>query len=396
MSNIPHIILAKGKEHSLLRFHPWVFSGAVKKKADGLADGDVVEVYSAQNEFLGTGHYQQGGSIVVRVFSFEPVEVNLAFWEYKIGQAYTFRTTLGLTHNPKTNVYRLVFAEGDGLPGLVIDVYGGTAVLQAHTIGMYRARHEIAQAIMNVLGENVKAVYDKSAESLSQKAPADAVNGYLLGDNGAETIVKENGNEFYIDWVNGQKTGFFVDQRENRELVARYSKGKNVLNTFCYTGGFSVYALNAGAELVHSVDSSKRAIELTERNAQLSGHADKHEAFAIDTFDFLKRPLDEYDVVILDPPAFAKHLSARHNAVMGYKRLNAEALKKMKAGSILFTFSCSQVVDKYLFENTLMAAAIEAGRSIKIMHQLSQPADHPISIFCPEGEYLKGLVLYVE
>src|SRR5688572_21200198 len=236
MSNLPHIILAKGKEHSLLRFHPWVFSGAVKKKADGLADGDVVEVYSAQNEFLGTGHYQVGGSIVVRVFSFEPVEVNLAFWEYKIGQAYKFRTTLGLTHNPKTNVYRLVFAEGDGLPGLVIDVYGGTAVLQAHTIGMYRARHEIAQAIKNVLGDKVEAVYDKSAESLSQKAPADAVNGYLIGDAGAETIVDENGNRFYVDWVNGQKTGFFVDQRENRELVARYSSGKKVLNTFCYTG----------------------------------------------------------------------------------------------------------------------------------------------------------------
>lgn len=396
MSNLPRITLAKGKEHSLLRFHPWVFSGAIKKKADGLVDGDVVEVYSAQNDYLGTGHFQQGGSITVRIFSFEEVEINLAFWESKIAKAYGFRKAVGLTNGAETDVYRLVFAEGDGLPGLVIDVYGDTAVLQAHTVGMYRARHEIAQAIKNVIGDKLNAVYDKSAESLSQKSGIEAENGFLIGENSGETIVQENGNRFYVDWVNGQKTGFFIDQRENRELVARYSAGKKVLNTFCYTGGFSVYALNAGAEVVHSVDSSKRAIELTNRNAELSGHADKHEAFAVDTFDFLKNPLEDYDIVILDPPAFAKHLSARHNAVMGYKRLNAEALKKMKSGSILFTFSCSQVVDKYLFENTLMAAAIEAGRSIKIIHQLSQPADHPVSIFCPEGEYLKGLVLYVE
>lgn len=380
----------------MLRFHPWVFSGAIKKKPEGLADGDVVEVYSAQQEFLGIGHFQQGGSISVRIFSFEDTLIDQEFWESKIYTAFYFRQTIGLTNNPKTDVYRLVFAEGDGLPGLVIDVYGKTAVLQAHTVGMYRSRQEIALAIMNVAEGSITAVYDKSAESLSAKANVEAQNGYLIGDNGAETTVQENGNQFYVDWVNGQKTGFFVDQRENRELVAKYAKGKNVLNTFCYTGGFSVYALNAGAELVHSVDSSKRAIEVTDRNAQLSGHGSKHESFAVDTFDFLKRPLEDYDVVILDPPAFAKHLSARHNAVMGYKRLNSETLKKMKQGSILFTFSCSQVVDKYLFENTLMAAALEAGRSVKIMHQLSQPADHPVSIFCPEGEYLKGLVLYVE
>ena len=396
MNNFPRIILAKGKEQSLLRFHPWVFSGAIKKKPEGLEDGDLVEVYSVQNEFLGIGHFQQGGSISVRIISFEDTAIDAEFWESKIYTAYYFRQTIGLTNNAKTDVYRLVFAEGDGLPGLVIDVYGKTAVLQAHTVGMYRARNEIAQAIIDATEGNITAVYDKSAESLSAKANVQAENGYLIGDNGAETIVQENGNQFYVDWVNGQKTGFFVDQRENRELVAKYSKGKKVLNTFCYTGGFSVYALNAGAELVHSVDSSKRAIEVTDRNAELSGHAAKHESFAIDTFDFLKRPLEDYDVVILDPPAFAKHLSARHNAVMGYKRLNSETLKKMKQGSILFTFSCSQVVDKYLFENTLMAAALEAGRSVKIMHQLSQPADHPISIFCPEGEYLKGLVLYVE
>ena len=396
MINLPRIILAKGKEQSLQRFHPWVFSGAVKKKPDGLADGDVVEVYSAQNEFLGVGHFQHGGSITVRIFSFEPIEPNQEFWEHKINQAYQFRTTLGLTNSADTNVYRLIFAEGDGLPGLVVDVYGDTAVFQAHTVGMWRARQEIAQAIKNVLGDKLNAVYDKSAESLSAKSGVEAENGFLIGENAGETVVQENSNQFYVDWVHGQKTGFFIDQRENRELVARYSNGKKVLNTFCYTGGFSVYSLNAGATEVHSVDSSKRAIELTDRNAELSGKGSNHASFAVDTFDYLKNPLDQYDIVILDPPAFAKHLSARHNAVMGYKRLNAEALKKMKSGSILFTFSCSQVVDKYLFENTLMAAAIEAGRSIKIMHQLSQPADHPISIFCPEGEYLKGLVLYVE
>lgn len=396
MNNLPRIILAKGKDQSLKRFHPWVFSGAIKKKPDGLADGDLVEVYSAEGEFLGIGHFQQGGSISVRIFSFEDTEINQEFWESKIYTAYHFRETIGLTNNPKTDVYRLVFAEGDGLPGLVIDVYGKVAVLQAHTVGMWRARQEIAEAIVSATDGKIAAVYDKSAESLSAKANVDAQNGYLVGEDGAETVVEENGNKFFVDWINGQKTGFFVDQRENRSLVAKYSKGKKVLNTFCYTGGFSIYALNAGAELVHSVDSSKRAIEVTDRNAELSGHGDKHESFAVDTFDFLKRPLEDYDVVILDPPAFAKHLSARHNAVMGYKRLNAETLKKMKPGSILFTFSCSQVVDKYLFENTLMAAALEAGRSIKIMHQLSQPTDHPISIFCPEGEYLKGLVLYVE
>jgi len=396
MQELPRIILAKGKEHSLKRFHPWVFSGAIKKKPADLAEGDLVEVYSAQNEFLGLGHFQIGGSISVRIISFEPIVPNQKFWENKIGKAYAYRQKLNLTDNPETDVYRLVFAEGDGLPGLVIDVYGSTAVVQAHTVGMYRARHEISNALQTVIGDLLKAVYDKSAESLSAKANVEAVNGYLFGDAGNEIVAKENNNQFLVDWVNGQKTGFFIDQRENRALVARYSKGKKVLNTFCYTGGFSVYALNAGAELVHSVDSSKRAIAQTDRNAELTGHGNRHESFAVDTFDFLKQPLEDYDIVILDPPAFAKHLSARHNAVMGYKRLNAEALRKMKPGSILFTFSCSQVVDKYLFENTLMAAALEAGRSVRVMHQLTQPADHPVNLYCPEGEYLKGLALFVE
>src|SRR6478609_9385446 len=300
MNNLPRIILAKGKDQSLKRFHPWVFSGAIKKKPDNLADGDLVEVYSAEGEFLGIGHFQQGGSISVRIFSFEDTQIDLEFWESKIYTAYHFRETIGLTNSEKTDVYRLVFAEGDGLPGLVIDVYGKTAVLQAHTVGMWRARQEIAQAILNATDNEITAVYDKSAESLSSKANVDAVNGYLIGDNGAETIVQENGNQFYVDWVNGQKTGFFVDQRENRELVAKYSKGKKVLNTFCYTGGFSVYALNAGAELVHSVDSSEKAVAMTRKNIELNGFdAQQHGCYAEDTFDFLKDKKDQYDLIIL-------------------------------------------------------------------------------------------------
>ncbi|MDX5347604.1 MAG: class I SAM-dependent rRNA methyltransferase [Hymenobacteraceae bacterium] len=396
MANRTKIYLAGGKEHSLKRFHPWVFSGAIKKIEGEAEEGDVVEVYSKQNEFLGMGHFSPNSSIAVRVFSFEQTEPDAAFWKRKVEQAYTYRNNLGLANSADTNVYRLLYAEGDGVPSLIVDVYKQTAVLQAHSMGMYRVREMVAQAIKEVLGDKITSVYDKSAESLPQKLSAGIENGYILGDAGAETEVTENGNKFLVDWVTGQKTGFFIDQRENRELLAKYAPGRSVLNTFCYTGGFSVYALNAGATEVHSVDSSKRAIELTDRNAALTTAADKHESFAIDTFTFLKDKDNRYDLIVLDPPAFAKSKNVRHNAVMGYKRLNAEAMKKIKPGGILFTFSCSQVVDKYLFHNTIMAAAIEAGRNIKIMHQLSQPADHPISIFHPEGEYLKGLVLYVE
>lgn len=395
MNERTRISLHAGKEQSLKRFHPWVFSGAIKKIQGEPQDGDTVEVYSSRNEFLGVGHYQKG-SITIRIISFEPTAVDLAFWKKKLQQAYDFRRVLGFTQNPQTNVYRLVFAEGDGLPGLIIDVYGDTAVIQAHSLGMYRAKEEIARALREIYGDQLQAVYDKSAETLHLQETGTPLNSYLIGSGDEARIVTENGNRFYVDWITGQKTGFFIDQRENRELLAKYAPGKSVLNTFCYTGGFSVYALNAGASLVHSVDSSKKAIELTDRNAALNNAGDRHASFAVDTFSFFKNQPQPYDIIILDPPAFAKHHNVRHNAIMGYKRLNAEALKQIKPGGILFTFSCSQAVDKYLFNNTIMAAAIEAGRNIKIMHHLSQPADHPVSIYHPEGEYLKGLVLFVE
>ncbi|MGV3503517.1 MAG: class I SAM-dependent rRNA methyltransferase [Adhaeribacter sp.] len=398
MKAVARILLNKGKEQSLKRRHPWVFSGAIKKiqAEQELEEGEVVAVYSAGGEFLGMGHYQPGGSIAVRIFSFEPVVPDYAFWKSKIQAAFTYRQTLGFGRQTSDGVYRLIFAEGDGLPGLIADVYGETVVMQCHTIGMYLIRDLLAQALVEVGAPVIRAVYDKSAESLPAKAAAQASNGYLLGEGSGSQVVLENTSKFLVDWVNGQKTGFFIDQRENRALLAQYSPGKKVLNTFCYTGGFSMYALQAGAALVHSVDSSKKAIELTDRNAELNGVADRHESFAVDTFSFLRDSQEIYDIIILDPPAFAKHQNVRHNAVMGYKRLNMEAIKRIKPGGILFTFSCSQVVDKYLFNNTIMAAAIEAGRNIKVMHQLNQPADHPVSIFHPEGEYLKGLVLFVE
>lgn len=356
----------------------------------------MVEVYSHHQEFLGIGHYTVG-SIVVRIFSFEPVKPDYGFWKSKIAQAYAYRQQIGLAGEGETDVYRLVYAEGDSLPGLIVDVYKDTAVIQAHTVGMYLIREQLAQALREVIGSGLLAVYDKSAETLPHKASIQPQNKYLYGAPADGRLVSENGSRFLVDWEAGQKTGFFIDQRESRELLAKYSRGKSILNTFCYTGGFSIYALNAGATLVHSVDSSQKAIELTERNAELNAdRPGEHEAFAIDTFQFLKDKAGTYDIIILDPPAFAKHQHVRHNAVMGYKRLNAEAIKKIKPGGMLFTFSCSQVVDKNLFKNTVMAAAIEAGRNIKVMHQLSQPADHPVSIFHPEGEYLKGLVLYVE
>jgi 23S rRNA (cytosine1962-C5)-methyltransferase len=391
------IFLNKGKEHSLKRRHPWVFSGAIRKimAEDEVKEGEVVAVYSAGGEFLGMGHYQPGGSIAVRIFSFEEVVTDYDFWKSKVSAAFHFRRTLGFAGTGPDEVYRLIFAEGDGLPGLIVDVYGDTAVMQCHTIGMYLIRQQLAQALLEVGAPALQAVYDKSAETLPAKAAAQATNGYLLGEGAGSQVVLENNHKFLVDWVNGQKTGFFIDQRENRTLLSHYSPGKKVLNTFCYTGGFSVYALQAGAALVHSVDSSKKAIELTDQNVALNGGADRHESFAVDTFTFLRDSQETYDLIILDPPAFAKHQNVRHNAVMGYKRLNMEAIKRIKPGGILFTFSCSQVVDKYLFNSTIMAAAIEAGRNIKVMHQLNQPADHPVSIFHPEGEYLKGLVLFV-
>lgn len=388
------IVLRSGKDQSLRRFHPWVFSGAIKKTYGPTNDGDIVEVYSNQDEYLGTGHYQEG-SIAVRIFSFEQIEPGPEFWAMKIKKAWDFRTATGLNNQSDTNVFRLIYAEGDQLPGLIVDYYNGTAVLQTHSIGMHRLKNELTAAMKETLGDRLQAVYDKSAESLPARESAGTQNGYLLGEKSSGEVL-ENGYKFLVDWEAGQKTGFFIDQRDNRELLAHYSKGKSVLNTFCYTGGFSVYAGMAGATEVHSVDSSKKAIELTDRNMALNGLEGIHQSFASDTFEFLKDKDNRYDVIVLDPPAFAKHVNVKHNAVMGYKRLNAEALMKIKPGGILFTFSCSQVVDRHLFFNTIMSAAIVAKRNVRVLHHLTQPADHPVNIFHPEGEYLKGLVVYVE
>ncbi len=395
MSGIPKIILGSGKDQSPRRFHPWIFSGAISKISGELADGDVVEVYSNKNEYLCTGHYQKG-SIAVRIFSFEQMEPDAAFWKGKIEKAYNYRKAIGIIGNDNTNVYRLVYGEGDGMPGLVIDFYNGTAVLQAHSIGMHREKEKITQALQEIYGASLKAVYDKSKESLSDRYGEKIMNGYLFGDD-KEKQVLENGNKIRVDWEEGQKTGFFIDQRENRKLVGQYAKNKKVLDCFCYAGGFSVYALKAGATEVHSVDSSKAAMKLTDDNIRLNfGESAKQTSHVADAFDFLKDHQNEYDVMIIDPPAFAKHRDARHQAMMGYKRLNALAIQGIKPGGIIFTFSCSQVVDKYLFHGAITAAAIETGRTVRILQYLSQPADHPISIYHPEGEYLKGMVLFVE
>ncbi|MGI4833203.1 MAG: class I SAM-dependent rRNA methyltransferase [Janthinobacterium lividum] len=398
------VVLKPGKDQSPRRRHPWVFSGAIARVLGTAREGDAVRVEAAGGELLGTGHFSPGGSIAVRLFDFGPAAQlpSPAFWESRLRNAYQLRQRLGLAGGAPaaaTDVYRLVHGEGDGLPGLIVDVYGDAAVLQAHSPGMYLARHELAAALQNVLGDRLRAIYDKSAETVPAQAAPDARNGYLLGEaSGAEHLVTENGRQFAVDWETGQKTGFFIDQRDNRALLARYAPGRRVLNTFCYTGGFSVYALDAGAALVHSVDASKRAIELTERNVALSGHQAQHAAFAQDVQHFFKNPASEqpYDLLILDPPAYAKHLSARHNALMGYKRLNLAGLRHLAPGGLLFTFSCSQVVSPELFEGAVLAAAIEAGRPARILHRLTQPADHPVSLFHPEGAYLKGLVLAVE
>jgi len=393
---IIRVILTSGKDHSLHRFHPWVFSGAIKKFTGEVKEGDIVEVYSAQNEFLGMGHYQIG-SIAVRMFSFKQVVPDYEFWKSKIRDAYNFRTQLNLTDNAATNCYRLCFGEGDGLPGFIIDYYNGTAVLQSHSIGLHLIKNEFVRALQEIYGDKLNAVYDKSEETMPKQAPIKATNGYLWKRENAtiENIALENNNKFFVDWEGGQKTGFFLDQRENRELLGKYSENKVVLNTFCYTGGFSVYAAKGGATEVHSTDISKKAIDLTDKNIELN-EIENHSSFAVDTFDFLKHRENTYDIIVLDPPAFAKHQNVKHNAIMGYKRLNYEAIKQIKPGGFLFTFSCSQVVDNNTFNSTVMAAAIEAGRNVRILHHLSQPPDHCVSIFHPEGEYLKGLVVQVE
>ena len=391
------IILKPQKEESLLRFHPWVFSGAIQKIVGTPQEGDCVEVYTCKNEFCAMGHYQIG-SIAVRVFSFEQITPTYEFWRDRIAEAYQVRIALGLAENEHNNTYRLVHGEGDSLPGLIIDVYGETAVLQAHSVGMHYLREDLAKAVVEVMNGAVKNVFYKSESTLPFKANVNAQDGYLIGECDNECIAKENGLLFHVDWLRGQKTGFFVDQRENRSLFEHYAKGRSVLNMFCYTGGFSFYAMRGGAKLVHSVDSSAKAIELTNQNVELNFPNDpRHKAFATDAFKFLDDVKnDEYDLIILDPPAFAKHRDVLRNALQGYKKLNAKAFEKIKHGGILFTFSCSQAVNKEQFRLAVFSAAAMSGRNVRILHQLTQPADHPINIYHPEGEYLKGLVLYVE
>lgn len=389
------ITLKKGKDESLKRFHPWVFSGAIKHCEDGIDEGDTVRVIKENGDFIAIGHYQVG-SIAVRVLSFEEIEIDEKFFTERLLMAFAMRKSIGVADNPENNTYRLVHGEGDNLPGLVIDCYGETAVMQAHSVGMHVCRNVIAKVLMNVMGERIKNVFYKSETTLPFKAELGQENGFICGRSENNTAV-ENGLKFYVDWLKGQKTGFFIDQRENRSLLERYSKGKTILNMFCYTGGFSFYAMRGGARVVHSVDSSAKAIELTNANVGLNFPEDKrHVAYCEDAFKFLDKADDVYDLIILDPPAFAKHRNALHNALKGYTRLNLKAMQRIRQGGILFTFSCSQVVTKDNFRNAVFTAAALAGREVRILHQLHQPADHPINIYHPEGEYLKGLVLYVE
>ncbi|MGQ1948551.1 class I SAM-dependent rRNA methyltransferase [Geofilum sp. OHC36d9] len=393
--SLPVVILKPGKEQSLKRFHPWVFSGAVKHVRGNIEEGDLVTVEDSHGNFLARGHYQIG-SITVRVVSFSEETIDASFWHRKLEMALKLRQTLGLAGSDKTNAFRLVHGEGDGFPGLIIDMYDSTAVVQMHTVAMYRLREMLVQVLRDVLGDGLKAIYEKSEGTLPFKAGVEPVNGFIWGRNNG-TIALENGLKFNVDWEKGQKTGFFVDQRDNRALLEKYSDGRSVLNMFCYTGGFSFYAMRGNARLVHSVDSSERAVELTRQNVQLNFPDDsRHEAFAMDAFKFMESSKEVYDLVILDPPAFAKHLKVLNNALQGYRRLNAKALEMIAPGGILFTFSCSQVVSKEAFRTMIFSAAARSGRKVRVLHQLSQPADHPVDIYHPEGEYLKGLVLFVE
>lgn len=390
------VFLKPGKEDSLRRFHPWVFSGALARVEGEPEEGEVVDVYTSKKEFIACGHYQIG-SIAVRVLSFKQETIDADFWKRRLQVAKDLRVVLGLIGNPKNNTYRLVHGEGDNLPGLIIDVYDHTAVMQAHSAGMHMDRLAIADALDAVMGDVVQHIYYKSETTLPYKADLVATeNGFLKGGS-PENVAMENGLLFHVDWLKGQKTGFFVDQRENRALLERYAHGRSVLNMFCYTGGFSFYAMRGGAKLVHSVDSSAKAIDLTNENVKLNFPGDdRHQAYAEDAFKYLDRMGDQYDLIILDPPAFAKHRDALRNALRGYTKLNAKAFEKIRPGGILFTFSCSQVVSKQDFRNAVFTAAAQSGRSVRILHQLTQPGDHPVNIYHPEGEYLKGLVLYVE
>lgn len=393
--NYKKIILKSGKESSLQRFHPWIFSGAIADAEGSPEEGELVEVLTSKREFIAIGHAQIG-SIAVRVLSFEQIEIDAAFWETRLEAAFDMRKAIGLVAGEANNAYRLVHGEGDNLPGLIVDVYAQTAVIQAHSPGMHFARLEIAEALKKVMGNELSHIYYKSETTLPYKADLGQEDGYLFG-NTTDTVAIENGLKFHADWLKGQKTGFFIDQRDNRALLGKYSKGRTVLNMFCYTGGFSFYALQGGAKEVHSVDSSAKAIDLTNKNVELNfGKDPRHTAYTVDAFKYLDTMGDNYDLIILDPPAFAKHRNVLRNALQGYQKINAKAFRKIKPGGILFTFSCSQVVSKDQFRMAVFSAAAQAGRKVRILNQLTQPADHPINIYHPEGEYLKGLVLYVE
>jgi len=390
----PKIVLKSGKDQSLRRYHPWVFSGAIKKIYGDPAEGDLVNVFDNKDELLATGHYQVG-SIAIRVLAFTDIDTDDDFWFNRINTAYELRKQFGLANSETTNAYRLVNAEGDNLPGLIIDYYSGNVVIQIHSIGIYRNLNLIVEALKKIYGSKLESVYDKSESTMPFKAKIEVKNQSIFGKN-LSAIALENDLKFKVDWAEGQKTGFFVDQRENRLLLEKYSKGRKVLNTFCYTGGFSVYAIRGGAELVHSVDSSARAIDLVNENVSQNFSNANHEAFAADAFSYLENIKDKYDLIILDPPAFAKHQNVLSNALQGYKRLNQRAFEQIAPNGIVFTFSCSQVVSRENFRKSVFAAAANSRRKVRILHQLSQPPDHPVSIYHPEGEYLKGLVLHVE
>lgn len=390
------VILKSGKDQSLRRYHPWVFSGAIKKiKGKDPAEGDIVSVYDNKDEFLGRGHYQKG-TIAVRILTFDSLEIDANYWQDRIKRAYKLREAIGLIDNPETNVFRLVNAEGDGMPGLIVDYYNGVAVIQTHSVGMHKNLDLICEAIKNTLADKLQAIYNKSSATLPFKADVKKEDYYLMGEP-SEQVIKENRLKFRINWEKGQKTGFYVDQRENRQLIKSFAEGKKVLNLFGYTGAFSVYAMDGGCNSVETVDSSQRAVEGAEMNAALNfGEENNHKGIAADAFSFLKDMQEDYDLIVLDPPAFAKHNNVLHNALQGYKRLNRMAIEKIKTGGILFTFSCSQVVSNENFRKMVFAASASAGRNVRILYQLNQPADHPVNIFHPEGEYLKGLVVQID
>ena len=395
MSERTRIVLKSGKDQSLRRYHPWVFSGAIKKIHGPAREGELVDIYDNKEEFLASGHYQEG-SIAIRVISFESVETDQSFWEQKVSNAWNLRDKLGLTDNLQTNVFRWINAEGDGMPGLIVDYYGGAAVIQMHSIGMHRNLEAIVDAMKKAAGDRLHTIYNRSDSTLPDKPGITGKSGFLMGKQERGEVL-ENGYRFLVNWVEGQKTGFFIDQRENRKLVGEYSKGRKVLNMFGYTGGFSIYGMGGGARLVHTVDSSGKAIDLSRENAELNFPDDKrHAAFAVDAFGYFKEIKEAYDLIILDPPAFAKHQNVLSNALQGYKRLNQRAFEAIAPGGIIFTFSCSQAVSRENFRKSVFVAAANARRKVRILHQLSQPADHPVSIYHLEGEYLKGLVMEVE